>query len=45
MPIENMFCFIFGEHCIKPFRRAKSVAVNIGIPNNTTHTFLEVGGY
>ena len=53
MPIEYMFCFIYSEQCIKPFRRAKSVAKKCSlfssvfkkiIHNNTAPTFHEVGG-
>ena len=49
MSIEYMFCFICCEQCIKIFSSRKkcglfsSVFKKI-IPNNTTTTFLEVGG-
>ena len=49
MPIEYIFCFICSEHCIKIISSRKnwglfsSVFKKI-IPNNTTPTFLEVGG-
>ena len=49
MPIEYMFCFICSEQCIKIISPSKycglfsSVFKKI-IPNNTTPTFLEVGG-
>ena len=49
MHIEYIFCCICSEQSIKSFRRAKSVACLVlyskkNIPNNTTHTFQEVGG-
>ena len=49
MPIENMFCFICSEQCIKIISSCKkyglfsSVFKNL-VPNNTTSTFQEVGG-
>ena len=49
MPIEFMFCFICSEQCIKIISLHKncglfsSVCMKI-IPNNSTPTFLEVGG-
>ena len=49
MPTEYMFCFICSEPCIKIISLRKicglfsSVFKKI-IPNNTTPTFLEVGG-
>ena len=49
MPFEYMFCFICSEECIKIILSRKkcglfsSVFMKI-IPNNTTHTFQEVGG-
>ena len=49
MPIEYMLCFICSEQCIKIISSHKncflfnSVFKKI-IPNNTTSTFLEVGG-
>ena len=49
MPIEYMFCFICSERCIKNISSRKkcglfsSVFKKI-ISNNTTLTFLEVGG-
>ena len=48
MPIENMFCFICSEQCMKIISSRKtcgffsSVFKKI-IPNNTTPTFQEVG--
>ena len=49
MPIEYMFCFIFSEQCIKIISSRKncglfSFVFKKIIPNNTTPTFLEVGG-
>ena len=49
MPIEYMFCFICSEHCIKIISSRKncglfSYVFKKIIPNNTTSTFLEVGG-
>ena len=49
MPIEYMFCFICKEQCIKFLSSCKkyglfsSVFKKI-ITNNTTPTFIEVGG-
>ena len=49
MPIEYMFCFICREQCIKIISSRKkcglfsSVFKKI-ITNNTTPTFIEVGG-
>ena len=49
MPIEYMFCFICSKQCIKIISSRKncgffsSVFKKI-ILNNTTLTFLEVGG-
>ena len=49
MPIEYVFCFICSEQCIKIISSSKkcdlccSVFEKV-IPNNTTHTFQEVGG-
>ena len=49
MPIGYMFCFICSGQCIKIISSRKncglfsSVLKKI-IPNNTTPTFLEVGG-
>ena len=49
MPIEYMFCFICSEQCINIISSRKnwglfsSVFMEI-IPNDTTPTFLEVGG-
>ena len=49
MPIEYMFCFNYSGQCIEIISSRKkcglfsSVFKKI-IPNNTTPTFLEVGG-
>ena len=49
MPIEYMFCFICSKQCIQIILSRKycglfsSVFKKI-IPNNTTFTFIEVGG-
>ena len=49
MSIEYMFCFICSEQCIQIISSRKkcvlfsSVFKKI-IPNNTTPTFIEVGG-
>ena len=49
MPIEYVVCFICSEQCIKiissrqKFGLCCSVFKKV-IPNNTTHTFQEVGG-
>ena len=49
MSIDNMFCLICSEQCIKVISSRKncglfsSVLKKI-IPNNTTPTFLQVGG-
>ena len=42
MPIEYVFCFICSEQC-KKYGLCCSVFKKV-IPNNTTHTFQEVGG-
>ena len=49
MPIEYMFCFICSKQCIKIISSLKNCGLfssvfKIIIPNNTTPTFLEVGG-
>ena len=49
MPIEYMFCFICCEQCIKIISSRKNCGLFSSyfkkiIPNNTTPTFLEVGG-
>ena len=49
MPIEYLFCFICSEQCIKIFSSHKKCGLCCSvfktvIPNNTTHTFKEVGG-
>ena len=49
MPIEYMFCFICSEQCIKIISSHKqcslfSFVFKKIISNNTTPTFLEVGG-
>ena len=49
MPIEYMFCFIGNEQCIKIISSRKNCGLFSSvfkkiIPNNTTPTFLEVGG-
>ena len=49
MPIEYMFCFICSEQRIKIISSRKccglfSSVFKKMIPNNTTPTFLEVGG-
>ena len=49
MPIEYMFCFICSEQCIKIISSRKNCGLFSSvfkkiIPNNTTPTFLEVGG-
>ena len=49
MPIENMFCFICTEQCIKIISSRKNCGLLSSvfkkiIPNNTTLTFLEVSG-
>ena len=49
MPIEYMFCFICSEQYIKIISSRKNCGLfssvfKIIIPNNTTPTFLEVGG-
>ena len=49
MPIENMFCFICKEQCIRFISSRNkwglfSSVFREMIPNNTTPTFQEVGG-
>ena len=49
MPIEYVFCFICSEQCIKIISSRKKCGLYCSvfkkvIPNNTTHTFQEVGG-
>ena len=49
MPIEYMFCFFCSEQCIKIISSRKKCGLfgsvfKKTIPNNTTSTFLEVGG-
>ena len=49
MPIENIFCFICSEQCIKITSSRKicglfSSVFKKSIPYNTTPTFQEVGG-
>ena len=49
MPIENMFCFICSEECIKIISSRKkcglfSSVFKTFVPNSTTPTFQEVGG-
>ena len=49
MPIEYMFCFICNEQGIKIISSRKNCGLFSSvfkkiIPNNTTPTFLEVGG-
>ena len=49
MPIEYMFCFICSEQCIKIISLRKNCGLFSSvfkkiIPNDTTPTFLEVGG-
>ena len=49
MPIEYMFCFICSKQCIKTISSHKNCGLFSSvfkkiIPNNTTPTFLEVGG-
>ena len=49
MPIEYMFCFFVASNAYKSFHRAKKCALFSSvfekiIPNNTIHTFQEVGG-
>ena len=49
MPIEHMFCFICSEQCIKIISSLKNCGLFSSvfkkiIHNNTTPTFLEVGG-
>ena len=49
MPIEYIFCFICSKQCIKIISSRKngglfSSVLKKNIPNNTTPTFLEVGG-
>ena len=49
MPIEYMFCFICSEQCIKSTSWSKNCGLFSSvfkkiIPNNSTPTFLEVGG-
>ena len=49
MPIEYVFCLICSEQCIKIISSRKKFGlcysvVKKVIPNNTTHTFQEVGG-
>ena len=49
MPIEYFFCFICSEQCIKIISLRKKCGLRCcvfkkDIPNNTTHTFEEVGG-
>ena len=49
MPIEYMFCFICIEQCLNIISSLKNCGLFSSvfkkiIPNNTTPTFLEVGG-
>ena len=49
MPIEYMFCFICSVQCIKIISSRKKCGLLNSffkkiIPNNTTHSFQEVGG-
>ena len=49
MPIEYVFCFICCEQFIKIISSRKKCGLCCSvfkkvIPNNTTHTFQEVGG-
>ena len=49
MPIEYIFCFIYGAQCIKIILSRKNCGLFSSvfrkiIPNSTTPTFLEVGG-
>ena len=49
MPIGYMFCFICSEQCIIIILSRKNCGLFSSvfkkiIPNNTTPTFLEVGG-
>ena len=49
MPIENMFCFICSEQCIKIISSRKKCSLFSSVvkktnPKNTTPTFQEVGG-
>ena len=49
MHIEYMFCFVCSKQCMKIISSLKkcgffSSAFKKIIPNNTTHTFQEVGG-
>ena len=49
MPIEYMFCFICSKQYIKNISSRKNCGLFSSvfkkiIPNNTTPTFLEVGG-
>ena len=49
MPIEYMFCFICSEQCIKIISSRKNFGLFSSVfknffPNNTTPTFLKVGG-
>ena len=49
MPIEYLFCFICREQCINIISLRKNCGLFSSVfkknfPNNTTPTFLEVGG-
>ena len=49
MPIGYLFCFICSEQCIKIISSHKNCGLFSSvfkkiIPNNSTPTFLEVGG-
>ena len=49
MPIEYMFCFISSKQCINIISSCKNCGLFSSvfkkiIPNNTTPTFLKVGG-
>ena len=49
MHIEYIFCFICSEQCIKIISSRKKCGLFSSlfkkiIPNNTTPTFIEVGG-